>query len=238
MRFAVSAAALAALASLVLSGCGSSSGRVVVRSEPRPDHDKPVVVVVKPGDPGAPVEVPGKLPHGTRGPVASLGIPPGHLPPPGKCRLWFPGTPPGHQPAPRTCASLAGRVPLGAWLVHAPDAGVVEVAEYDGTKPQLVAWVAWYDADSGARVEPGSGQGGQDDGGKGNGNGRGNDDGNGKGDSGGDDGGNGNGKGNAGGNGNGKNGGNDEGGNGNDGQNGNGGSKGNNGNKGNKGKNG
>jgi hypothetical protein len=30
-------------------------------------------------------------------------IPPGHLPPPGECRVWRPGVPPGHQPPPFRC---------------------------------------------------------------------------------------------------------------------------------------
>jgi len=33
------------------------------------------------------------------------GIPPGHLPPPGECRVWYNGKPPGHQPAPTDCAT-------------------------------------------------------------------------------------------------------------------------------------
>lgn len=32
-------------------------------------------------------------------------IPPGHLPPPGSCRVWYEGRPPGHQPPPTDCAS-------------------------------------------------------------------------------------------------------------------------------------
>ena len=30
-------------------------------------------------------------------------IPPGHLPPPGECRVWYDGRPPGHQPPPTDC---------------------------------------------------------------------------------------------------------------------------------------
>ena len=45
-------------------------------------------------------------------------IPPGHLPPPGACRVWYPGTPPGHQPPPGSCRVLRHHVPRGAWLVR------------------------------------------------------------------------------------------------------------------------
>lgn len=41
----------------------------------------------------------------------------GHLPPPGKCRIWFPGRAPGRQPDPGDCRELSHRVPRGAWLV-------------------------------------------------------------------------------------------------------------------------
>jgi hypothetical protein len=30
-------------------------------------------------------------------------IPPGHLPPPGECRVWYPDRPAGHQPPPGRC---------------------------------------------------------------------------------------------------------------------------------------
>ena len=45
-------------------------------------------------------------------------IPPGHLPPPGKCRIWFPGRPPGHQPPPGDCHMLRLEVPPGAHLIY------------------------------------------------------------------------------------------------------------------------
>ncbi|WP_460152348.1 tetratricopeptide repeat protein [Pseudomonas sp. S2_B07] len=47
-----------------------------------------------------------------------LEIPRGHMPPPGKCRIWFPGRPPGHQPPPGKCKKLRDRVPSGAYLVR------------------------------------------------------------------------------------------------------------------------
>ena len=30
-------------------------------------------------------------------------VPPGHMPPPGLCRVWLPDRPPGHQPPPTSC---------------------------------------------------------------------------------------------------------------------------------------
>ncbi|WP_032829388.1 tetratricopeptide repeat protein [Pseudomonas sp. GM74] len=49
---------------------------------------------------------------------AEVEIPLGHMPPPGKCRIWFPDRPPGHQPAPGKCKKLRYRVPSGAYLVR------------------------------------------------------------------------------------------------------------------------
>lgn len=45
-------------------------------------------------------------------------MPRGLMPPPGKCRIWFPDRPPGHQPAPGKCKKLRHRVPSGAYLVR------------------------------------------------------------------------------------------------------------------------
>jgi hypothetical protein len=45
-------------------------------------------------------------------------IPPGHLPPPGQCRIWYPDRPPGHQPPPGSCRQLRHQVPPGAVLVQ------------------------------------------------------------------------------------------------------------------------
>ncbi len=38
-----------------------------------------------------------------RSDARSQGIPPGHLPPPGACRVWYDNVPPGRQPPPVRC---------------------------------------------------------------------------------------------------------------------------------------
>ena len=40
------------------------------------------------------------------------GIPPGHLPPPGECRVWCDGRPAGQQPPPTNCGE-AERIASG-----------------------------------------------------------------------------------------------------------------------------
>lgn len=36
-------------------------------------------------------------------------VPPGHLPPPGECRVWIDGRPPGQQPPPTSCGRAEAR---------------------------------------------------------------------------------------------------------------------------------
>ncbi|RJP75122.1 MAG: hypothetical protein C4532_00840 [Candidatus Abyssobacteria bacterium SURF_17] len=80
-----------------------------------------------------------------------VAIPPGHLPPPGECRIWYPGEPPGQQPPPGPCSELEWRVPLGAWLVHGPSEHyedfVVEV--YHEQQPRVVISIRYFDSESG-----------------------------------------------------------------------------------------
>ncbi len=45
-------------------------------------------------------------------------IPREYMPPPGKCRIWFPGRPPEDQPPPGECAVLERHVPPNTWLLN------------------------------------------------------------------------------------------------------------------------
>jgi hypothetical protein len=69
--------------------------------------------------------------------AAAKGIPPGHLPPPGECRVWYEGVPPGHQPPATSCGAAeatarqtrsarviygAGRKPVDVWHRESPRA--------------------------------------------------------------------------------------------------------------------
>ncbi len=45
-------------------------------------------------------------------------VPPGHLPPPGACRVWRDGVPPGRQDPPGPCDELERTVPAEAYLLR------------------------------------------------------------------------------------------------------------------------
>ena len=91
-----------------------------------------------------------------RGPstAATLGIPPGHLPAPGQCRVWVPGEPPGHQPRPRSCAHIERTAPAGSWIVYRPseDRKVVHVRVVDERRPGVVVHLRVYDAQRGMLI--------------------------------------------------------------------------------------
>lgn len=79
-----------------------------------------------------------------------LDIPPGHYPPPGECRIWFPDRPPGQQPPPGKCSP----VPSGAWVIRHPhdDLDHVHVTVYEPRRPGVVLVVGEFEIASGVFV--------------------------------------------------------------------------------------
>lgn len=47
----------------------------------------------------------------------SDGVPRGHLPPAGMCRIWIDGVPPGRQPAPTDCQTAVSTRPANARVI-------------------------------------------------------------------------------------------------------------------------
>jgi hypothetical protein len=82
----------------------------------------------------------------------TLGIPEGHLLPPGTCRLWYPDRPPGHQPPPESCGPLRAHAPVGAWLIHRPKdkPTYVDVSVYDAYQPGIVISIGLFHVETGA----------------------------------------------------------------------------------------
>ncbi|MDX1579704.1 MAG: hypothetical protein R3266_14555 [Gemmatimonadota bacterium] len=100
---------------------------------------------------------------GSRSTAATLGIPPGHLPAPGNCRLWEPGRPPGqqkHLPS-GSCTRVEPLVRPGQWVVYRPGANrkVVEVRTYAaaGSSGGLVLrWTRVFDVATGVLLSESS----------------------------------------------------------------------------------
>jgi len=88
--------------------------------------------------------------------AATLGVPPGHLPKPGQCRIWIPGVPPGHQPRPksRSCAGIEADAPAGSWILYRPttDRRVVHVRMVDERRAGVVVRIRVFEVESGRLV--------------------------------------------------------------------------------------
>jgi hypothetical protein len=100
---------------------------------------------------------PAPAPRQNASTAATLGIPPGHLPPPGKCKVWIPGTPPGHQARARSCNGIEGVAPAGSWILYRPteDRKVVHVRVIDGHRAGVIVRRRVYDAERGTLVREG-----------------------------------------------------------------------------------
>lgn len=86
--------------------------------------------------------------------AATLGVPPGHLPPPGLCRIWIPGRPPGHQPRARSCDGIAADAPAGSWILYRPgeDKKLVHVRVVDDRRAGVVIRIRVFEVESGKLV--------------------------------------------------------------------------------------
>jgi hypothetical protein len=115
---------------------------VIVRERPQPRQE-------------APPPPPNTGPSTAR----TIGIPPGHLPQPGQCRIWIPGTPPGRQPGrrSRTCVGILREAPAGSWVVYRPlrDRKTVYVREIDRARSGVVITIRLYDVDNGIYIRDG-----------------------------------------------------------------------------------
>lgn len=60
------------------------------------------------------------------------GVPPGHRPPPGMCRIWIDGVPPGRQPAPTSCREALRNRPSNARVIYGDDARTSAKGKYKG----------------------------------------------------------------------------------------------------------
>jgi len=83
--------------------------------------------------------------------AVTLGVPPGHLPPPGRCRIWIPGRPPGRQLRARSCNGIAAAAPAGSWILYRPssDRRLVHVRYVHESRNGVIIRVRVFEAESG-----------------------------------------------------------------------------------------
>ncbi|HEX9581185.1 MAG TPA: hypothetical protein VF970_08795 [Gemmatimonadales bacterium] len=87
-----------------------------------------------------------------RGPstAVTLGVPPGHLPPAGMCRVWVQGTPPGRQARPRACEGIVAAAPAGSMILYRPgdNRRIIRVRYVDERRAGVVIRVRLFDAET------------------------------------------------------------------------------------------
>lgn len=131
---------------LVVGGCAGNE--IVVDGTPRPTVVGRSVEVVPTTAYAESEKV--AMGSGTSS-AAGLGIPPGHLPDPGSCRVWVPGEAPGLQKdnAAGDCSWVATQVPPGGWLVWRPTRNHKEVVIREYGSDSIMRWTRIYDAATG-----------------------------------------------------------------------------------------
>jgi len=92
--------------------------------------------------------------RGQSGTMHTLGIPPGHLPRAGQCRVWIPGRPPGQQARARSCSGITTTAPAGSWILYRPDSdrSHVHVRVVDDQRASIVLKVQVFVAQTGVFV--------------------------------------------------------------------------------------
>ncbi len=136
------------IASLGLACLVSGACTVVVnpapQQEPEPESE-PTPRVVRPEPEPPPRETP------VRRTMPALGIPPGHLPDAGYCRVWIEGRPPGQQARSRSCQGILAYAREGSWVLYRPERyqREVRVRHVHDTKPGVIVRVRAYDVGSG-----------------------------------------------------------------------------------------
>ncbi|HWP37497.1 MAG TPA: hypothetical protein VNL18_08100 [Gemmatimonadales bacterium] len=80
----------------------------------------------------------------------TLGVPPGHLPPEGMCRIWIPGRPPGRQARARSCDGIVAAAPAGSMILYRPgeDRRIIRVRYVDDRRAGVVIRIRIFDAET------------------------------------------------------------------------------------------
>jgi len=87
------------------------------------------------------IESPGEVPPG---------IPFQYIPPPGKCRFWYPDRFPEDQPEPGRCLEIAANVPPGALLVYGGSmVKTYRIEQYDPQNSETGTVIRYYELESG-----------------------------------------------------------------------------------------
>ncbi len=150
----------------VTASCSSSSSKSNRPAPARaPQPATQPAIQTQPGAKTQPAVVAATAPVEDR---RALGVPPGHIPAPGSCRLWFPGQPPGKQPRPGDCRNIEREAPAGSWVLYRPqnDAKVVHAHVIDPKRAGVVVAVRVYEVNKGTYLreeKPAARQQGQED---------------------------------------------------------------------------